>query len=300
MLENVNFDEARQSQLTFVEILINLGYTYLPTAELMRQRSNDTSYFILKNIAAESLMSINDYEHSGQTFKFSDKDVAEAIDELENIQFEGLIDTSKNIYNSIMPLKGGKTIRVFQDGKYESKSFRFIDFEHPENNVFHVAVEVEISAKSGTRRPDIVCYVNGIPFVVIENKKSSVDVSEAINQMVRNQGPDYSPRFFIYPQLLIASNGKEVRYGTTGTPAEFYVNWREKDFSEDEVNKKCHELIARKIDDDIYSQILQDLNGATFGHTQKLERKVTEQDRYVLALLDKKRLPDLTKKYIHK
>src|SRR4051794_3481065 len=100
MLENVNFDEAKQSQLTFVEMLIGLGYTYLPNDELMRQRSSDPSYYLLKEIAAETLMHINDYEHGGQTYKFSEKDVAEAIDELENIQFEGLIDTSKNVYNT--------------------------------------------------------------------------------------------------------------------------------------------------------------------------------------------------------
>lgn len=298
MLENVNFDEARQSQLPFVEMLINMGYTYLPNAELMRQRSNDTSYYLLKEIAAESLMRINDYEHHGLTYKFTDKDVAETIDELESLQFEGLIDTSKTVYNTIMPLKGGKTIRVFHDGKYESKSFRFIDFEHPENNVFHVAVEVEISAKSGTRRPDIVCYVNGIPFVVVENKKSSVDVSDAINQMIRNQGPDFSPRFFIYPQLLIATNGKDLRYGTTGTPAEFYVNWREKDHSAEEVDDKARSLISTKIDDEQYAQLLLDLNGYTHGHTQRLDRKPTEQDRSIIALLDKKRLLDITKNYI--
>ncbi len=298
MLENINFDEARQSQLPFVEMLINMGYKYLPTAELMRQRSDDTSYYLLKEIAADSLMRINDYEHHGQTLKFTEKDVAEAIDELENLQYEGLIDTSKTVYNTIMPLKGGKTIRVFHDGKYESKSFRFIDFEHPENNVFHVAVEVEVSAKNGTRRPDIVCYINGIPFVVIENKKSSVDVSDAINQMIRNQGPDYSPRFFIYPQLLIASNGKDVRYGTTGTPAEFYVNWREKDHTAEEIDEKVREFISTKIDDELYAQLLTDLNGFTHNHTQRLERKPTEQDRSIVALLDKKRLLDITKNYI--
>lgn len=298
MLENVDFDEAKQSQLTLVELLINMGYTYLPTSEQMQQRSNDPSYFLLKDIAREALMRINEYEHGGQTFKFSEKDVAEAVDELENIQFEGLVDTSKNVYNTIMPLKGGKTIRVLQGGKYESKSFRFIDFEHPENNVFHVAVEVEISAKSGTRRPDIVCYINGIPFVVIENKKSSVDVSEAINQMVRNQGPDYSPRFFIYPQLLIATNGKEVRYGTTGTPAEFYVNWKEKDYTKEEVDTQVKELIATKVDSDIYKQLLEDLNGSTKGHVQKLDRRPTEQDRSTLSLLNKNRLLDITKNYI--
>ncbi len=298
MLENINFDEARQSQLPLVELLINMGYTYLPTKQLMAQRDVDPSYYILKDIAAESLMRINDYEHRAEKYKFSEKDIAEAIDELENIQFEGLIDTSKAVFNTIMPLRGGKTIRVFHDGKYESKSFRFIDFEHPENNVYHVAVEVEISAKNGTRRPDIVCYVNGIPFVVIENKKSSVDVAEAINQMVRNQGPDYSPRFFIYPQLLIASNGKEVRYGTTGTPSEFYVNWREKDIPEPELNAKISSLVSTPIDSGTYSQLLLDLNGSTDGHRQKLERKSTEQDRTALNLLTPERLLDITKNYI--
>ncbi len=297
MLENVNFDEARQSQLPLVELLINMGYTYLPSKQLMALRSNDPSYFLLKQIASESLMRINDYEHHGNKFKFSDKDIAEAIDELENIQFEGLIDTSKAVFNTIMPLRGGKTIRVFHDGKYESKSFRFIDFENPSNNTYHVAVEVEISAKSGTRRPDVVCYVNGIPFAVIENKKSSVDVTEAVNQMIRNQGPDYSPRFFIYPQLLIASNGKEVRYGTTGTPSEFYVNWREKELSEADINSKISALISKPIDQEIYSQLLIDLNGSTDGHKQKLDRKPTEQDRTALSMLSPVRLLDITKNY---
>jgi type I restriction enzyme R subunit len=226
MLENINFDEARQSQLPFVEMLINMGYTYLSTNDLMRERSEDNSYYLLKDIAAESLAKINSYEHAGVEYQFTEKDIVDAISELENIEFKGLIDTSKEIYNTIMPLKGGKTISVFHDGKYESKSFRFIDFENPKNNSFHVAVEVEVSAKSGTRRPDIVCYVNGLPFVVIENKKSSVDVLESIHQMVRNQGADYSPRFFMYPQLLIGTNGKDLRYGTTGTPSEFYASWK--------------------------------------------------------------------------
>lgn len=298
MLENINFDEARQSQLPLVELLINMGYTYLPTKQLMAQRDNDPSYYLLKDIAADVLMRINGYEHHGKEYKFGEKDVAEAIDELENIQFEGLIDTSKAVYNTIMPLKGGKTIRVFHDGKYESKSFRFIDFEHPENNVYHVAVEVEVSAKTGTRRPDVVCYVNGMPFAVIENKKSSVDVSEAINQMVRNQGPDYSPRFFIYPQLLLASNGKEVRYGTTGTPSEFYANWREREMPEQELEDQINGLISEKIDDSTYSQLLLDLNGSTHGHQQKLNRKPTEQDRTAFAMLSPERLLDITKNYV--
>ena len=56
MLEKVNFDEARQSQLPFIELLLNMGYTYIPADEALRQRGGDTSNFILADIATEKLM----------------------------------------------------------------------------------------------------------------------------------------------------------------------------------------------------------------------------------------------------
>jgi type I restriction enzyme R subunit len=59
-LINVNFDEARQSQLPFVELLLNMGYKYVSVAEALRQRG-DTSNFILADIATEKLMEINGY-----------------------------------------------------------------------------------------------------------------------------------------------------------------------------------------------------------------------------------------------
>ncbi len=56
MLEDVNFDEVRQSQLPMVEMLVAMGYSYLPSDELMRQRGEDYSSYLLKNIATDSLM----------------------------------------------------------------------------------------------------------------------------------------------------------------------------------------------------------------------------------------------------
>jgi len=86
----------------------------------------------------------------------------------------------------IMPTSGGKTIRVNHGGKQMSQNFRFIDFADITNNAFHVTVEYTATGKQ-TIRPDIVCFVNGIPFSLIENKKSGVGISEALGQMVGNQ-----------------------------------------------------------------------------------------------------------------
>jgi len=295
-LTNVNFDESRQSQLPFVELLINMGYTYVSAEEALRQRG-DASNFILADIATEKLMEINGYEVGSTEYKFSEKDVRDAIDELEHIQYEGLIDTAQKIYNTIMPTSGGKTIKVNHGGKKVSKNFKFIDFENPENNSFHVTVEFVASGKQNIR-PDIVVFINGIPFAVIENKKSGVDVKEAINQMSRNQGPEFCPKLFTYTQLLVGTNSKELQYGTTGTPNKFYAVWKEKGTDLEVLNEKVSTLIQKPIDADVYAQVLQDLNGYTLGHKQRTDRISTEQDRGVFSLFDPKRLLDLTKNYI--
>ncbi len=278
-----SFDEARQSQLAFVELLMNMGYTYIPCTEVMKQRKGDTSRFILRDIAFEALSRINSYEHDGERHQFSDKDIWQAIDELETIKLEGLVPTAKNIYNTIMPTSGGKTIKVFHGGSSESKGFRFIDFANPQNNSFHVAVEFEASGRANIR-PDIVVFVNGIPFAIIENKKAGVEIGEAISQHLRNQQAEYCPRLYVYPQLLVAANMSEFRYGTTDTKAKFFVEWKEKDVgdvdryvSEVEIDLRVKPLIEKKIVKDVYQTLLQDLNGYTGGHVQKTKRKIYVQ-----------------------
>ena len=108
----------------------------------------------------------------------------------------------------------------------------FIDWEHPENNVFEIAEEVSVQCTGVLtpehRRPDIVVFVNGIALVVLELKRSSVPVSEAIRQNYRNQQSGFIPRFFTTVQLCMAGNPSEgLQYGTTCTPEKFYLKWKE-------------------------------------------------------------------------
>jgi len=306
-MKNINFDETKQSQLPFVELLLNLGYRYISKTDVEKERNEDKTKFILKQTAHNKLSEINTYEHNGETYKFSDKDIAEAVDELTNIPLEGLIDTSKSIFGMIMPQTGGKTIKVYHDGKYISKSFKYIDFDNVENNDFAVTVEFEATGKSN-RRIDIAIFINGIPFALIENKKSSVNVSEAINQHLRNQSVDSCPKLFVYPQLLIATNKGEFKYGTTKTPARFYAKWRELDTREEEwkhreefkkqVDENIQKLITKPINKETYQQILKDLNGSTFNHTQVLDRLPSVQDKGVYGLLRKQRILDISKNFI--
>lgn len=102
-----------------------------------------------------------------------------------------------------------------------------VDWAHPENNHFALAEEVTVTGRA-TKRPDLVLYVNGIAFAVIELKRSKVAVSEGIRQTIGNQRPEFIRPFFTTVQLVLAGNDVEgLRYGVIGTPERHWAAWRE-------------------------------------------------------------------------
>ena len=125
----------------------------------------------------------------------------------------------------------GTTISKTIDGDNKSYSFKYIDWETPENNVFHVTAEmtVERTASTATRRCDIVCFVNGIPFIVIENKRPTESLKKANSQLIGYQNEDNIPQLFHYAQLLMTMKRQEARYATVGTPRKFWQIWRDEE-----------------------------------------------------------------------
>ncbi|PKD41276.1 restriction endonuclease subunit R [Methylomonas sp. Kb3] len=107
------------------------------------------------------------------------------------------------------------------------ETVHLIDWERPERNDFALAEEVTL--KGGyERRPDIVLYINGIAIAVIELKRSSVDVADGIRQLITNQDAIFNQGFFSTVQIVLAgSDAQGLRYGTTGTPEQFFVEWKD-------------------------------------------------------------------------
>jgi len=89
--------------------------------------------------------------------------------------------------------------------------------------------EVERTASDETCRPDVVLFVNGIPLAVIECKRPDMKapLEQAVSQNIRNQADDYIPKLFTFTQLLLGVTKNEGAYGTTGTGAKFWSQWRE-------------------------------------------------------------------------
>jgi len=102
-----------------------------------------------------------------------------------------------------------------------------VDWQHPETNDFAIAEEVTVHGEH-TKRPDIVLYVNGIAFGVLELKRSTVAVSEGIRQNLANQNKVFIRNFFTTVQLIMAGNDTEgLRYGVIETREKYFREWRE-------------------------------------------------------------------------
>ena len=279
-----DFDEASSSQIPALLQLINLGYHYIPRYKVNELRDGKNQY-ILRDIAFNAVRAINDET-------ISDKSIREAIFSLEKVRLDdGMIAASENIFSDLL---SGKAVSELLNGKKTSPQMRFIDWDDPTKNTYHVVAEFEIS-EDRNRRPDIVLFVNGIPFAVIENKKASVSVDEAVYQMVRNQKQGQTPKFFLFPQLLVCSNISQIRYGTMLTPFEFYSHWKERG-ADDSFTAAVLDSVNRPVDPDIVKQIGADLlRGA---YLQKPKETPTQQDCGIFSILRPERLIELVKNFI--
>ena len=122
-------------------------------------------------------------------------------------------------------LRYGVPVQITAGQAHET--VHLVDWDHPEKNDFTLAEEVTL--KGGyERRPDIVLYLNGLAVGVIELKRSSVEIGDGVRQLITNQEDIFNRAFFSTVQLLFAGNDSQgLRYGTTGTPEQFFVEWKD-------------------------------------------------------------------------
>ncbi len=233
MSRETKYNESNISQLPALEVLQKLGYTILPPTQAKQMRTNQHQV-LLKDILYDRLSKINTYKYKNKTHSFSPKNLQQAIQDIDEALTDGLIKTSEKIYDTLILGRSYPEHLSDTDGT-KSFTLNYIDWEHPENNLFHVIPEFAIEKEDGrgTIRPDLVTFINGIPFGIIECKKASISTSKAIQQMIRNQGKDYIPQLFKYIQIVMAANKNETQYATTGTQQKFWSIWKEDNQSEE-------------------------------------------------------------------
>lgn len=268
-MEQGAYLEVSASQKPAIALLRSMGYTYISPKDCERQRGS-RYHVLLKDILRGQLRKLNRYSYAGAENEFSAANIERAMEELDEPLTDGLVRTSEKIYDAL--LLGKSYPETVGGGKSLSFNLKYIDWEHPENNLFHVTEEFAVDSldKQHNARPDIVLFINGIPFAVIECKAPHIPVEQAVEQMIRNQQADYIPQLFKYAQIVMATNKNTVKYATAGTPKKFWSVWKEQD--------------AAFLDSGL-AQFVAD-------------RVPTEQDRNIISLFRQERLMELTRYFV--
>lgn len=220
--------EINASQRPALALFEAMGYTYISPADCDKQRGS-RYHVLLRDILRGQLRRLNRYVYAGAENEFSAANIERAMEDLDEPLTDGLVRTSEKIYDAL--LLGKSYPETVGDGKMLSFNLKYIDWDNPQNNVFHVTEEFAVDSqdRQHNARPDIVLFINGIPFAVIECKAPHIPVEEAVGQMIRNQQAAYIPHLFKFAQLVVATNKNAVKYATAGTPKKFWSVWKEQD-----------------------------------------------------------------------
>lgn len=311
-METPSFKEDHSSQIPALQLLQNMGYIYLTPKEVDELRGNKPSNVILENVLETQLRKQNNIEFRAQNYKFSNANISKAIQSLKDFSLkDGLVITNEKVYDT---LTLGKSFEENIQGDIKSFTLHYIDWHNWGNNAFHVTEELSVErvGKIETYRPDLVLYVNGIPFGVIECKRpdlvtadGSKPVEQAISQHLRNQSiEDGIPQLFIYSQLLIACATNDARYATVGSNAEFWATWKEQFLNSEEKENYNRDLYAcknRPLNEDSKKKLFSDRYNYVRKYFDELEKQaieITEQDQLIYSLCKPERLIEMVYKFI--
>jgi type I restriction enzyme R subunit len=307
-MEVPSFKENDISLIPALQMLQKLGYAYLSHTEVSQLRGGKTTNVLLDDILRKQLKEINAEKRISSTrFTYvSDANIENGIRALRDLPMQdGYIAACEAAYNLITL---GKTFEQSFDGEKKSISLQYIDWEHIENNVFHVADGYSVTRTTSKDHyiPDLVLFVNGIPICIIECKRPDKkdSLSQAISQHLRSQQDDGIRSLYVYAQLLMSIATQDAVYATNGTKEKFWAKWHEKFLNEEREEQYRTDLAALKntpASEEQKAKLFADRFKYMRSYFEALESEQvlpTVQDEYLFGLSRPERLLDIAFNFI--
>lgn len=296
-----NTAEIFTAQIPALKLLKTLGYEYIKPTECIALRGGMQNVVLKPHLIAA--LKSRTFEYKGKRYPISNNAVDQIVRELTAPRMQdGLMSANEAIYNKLV---FGVAVTEFVDGQSHTATIPIIDWSPSSElggNHFAVTEEFDVLRVDGIkpRRPDIVCFVNGLPLIVIEAKRpdsgnpNTSMMDEGISQSIRNQKPDEIPHLFAYSQLLLSINGVDGRYGTAKTPKKFWAKWREEILTDEDFDRIKNTPAADDSLLDGRGGEVREQMQAYFAAPQL----VTDQDRLIISLLSRDRLLDFVRNSI--
>jgi len=275
-------EEGRQVELPALELLVALGYKYIPNYELNNPKERpDYRQVLLYSRLKSAIKRLNDFDDDG---------IEEAVSLIHEDNFpigSPMLDTNEKIRIKLTGRAGensiAQPITVKQYGKrgIEYLTVKFFDFDpkkigtKDDKNEYIVTNQFKHNGNRSDIECDIVCFVNGIPLVIIECKKSTtIDLmkvawKENLERYQREGSQSLGhEKLFFYNHIIMATSAIQARYGTIKSPPNKYSKWTS-------------------------------LTNISMKELEKLVgRKPTPQDIMIAGMLKKETLLDMLKNFV--
>jgi len=305
-----DLQEAFNAKLPALTLLCALGYTYVPTQQcnelrggsISKQQDSIGSQVMLTTIMREYLAKQR-FRFAGKQRLLSDASINQILNDLSPAMNLGLKGANEQLYKV---MSNGICVTEIIEGKKATPTIHLIDWQNPENNSFYCTdnLIVENSRGTGHETPGIVCFINGLPWVIIEVNQPGTaptehsSVRNGIAQHLHNQKLNEIPHLFAYSQLLLSVDGSDGLYGTCGTQEMSWAHWKEQLISEAELTQIKNTPLSAEQKNTLFAQqpagCQQNYNALICNGEQSL----TDQDRLIIGLLRKDRLQEMAKIFI--
>lgn len=209
----VEYTEVEQP---LIEQLQSYGYTYIEGSKLENDRMSKASVLLERRLAA-AIRKLNPW--------INESNVERVVKQFVSLQADDLWHANKTVFEWLF----GQGISVMQDigaGK-KNQTVLLFDYEDMNNNDYVVINQIVIENASGTIRPDLIVYINGLPLVLIECKSPKLQVDKQLPEGVR-QFERYmktNEKLFWYNQMLIVTSRDRARVGTIFAKPQHYGLW---------------------------------------------------------------------------
>ena len=101
-MKTPSFLEDHISQIPAIQLLINMGYTYVSPEQALEWRGSKKSLVLFENVLREKLQEINTIHRKRKEYKFSDSNINTAILSLKDLPInEGFLNANAAFYDLI-------------------------------------------------------------------------------------------------------------------------------------------------------------------------------------------------------
>lgn len=223
-MANNEFDKV---EAPAIAQLVKLGWTYVQGKSLSPEHVNQERTYLRDVILVKRLEAaikrINPW--------ISEENLRKVSREVTHPNFAALMEYNHAFYQTMV-----NYLSVEQDlGKgRKGQTVKLIDFDTPSNNEFLVTNQFKVEGAQNII-PDIICFVNGIPLVVIECKSPYISdpMSHGIDQLRRyanlreQENEEGAAKLFWYNQLMVSTCRDQAKVGTISSSSQHYGDWKD-------------------------------------------------------------------------